>query len=352
VASISVLRFAGPAHVADPEALAAITGPIRAVEHSPFKTVGYTAARHERLDVTLRTGERRALVVKRIRPSTDWTACRTSDRRGREAAMLAESTLGAMWEALACPYLAFAMEDDEVALVMEDLTPHLFPDVRVPLPEEQEEQLLMALAALHARFWSSPALELPWLTQPEHYAGLLDACCAADPGARAPLPDMLREGIIRGWASALKRLPPAVTRVLATPAAEMAWLWAGLPRTLLHGDSKVANFAVLPNQRVAAIDWALLGAGPATLDVGWYLAVNATRLSRSKEDTLGRYRALLAARIPTPLPDALWEALVRAGIVIGARMLLWSKALAVEADRPGARAEWAWWVEHLDAACA
>ena len=352
MAPIGVFQFAGVAQVTDPEALAAVTGPIRVLDRSPLETVGYTTARHERLDVTLRTGEHRALVVKRIQPSTDWTACRSADRRGREGAMLAEPTLGAMWEPLACPYVAFATEDDDVALVMEDLTPFLFPDVRMPLPEEAEEQLLTALATLHARFWSSPALELPWLAQPEHYAGLLDACCAADTGARAPLPELLREGIIRGWARALERLPPAVARVLAAPAAEVAWLWVGLPRTLLHGDAKVANFAVLPNQRVAAIDWALLGAGPATFDVGWYLAVNATRLSRSKEDTLARYRALLEARLLTPLPNGQWEALVRAGIVIGGRMLLWSKALAVEADRPGAQAEWAWWVEHLDAACA
>jgi hypothetical protein len=33
-------------------------------------------------------------------------------------------------------------------------------------------------------------------------------------------------------------------------------------------------------------------------------------------------------------------------------MLLWSKALAVEAERPGALAEWNWWVEQLEAACS
>ena len=87
------------------------------------------------------------------------------------------------------------------------------------------------------------------------------------------------------------------------------------------------------------------------IDVGWYLAVNATRLARSKEELLRRYRALLEPRLGSPLPGALWDALVRFGVVVGARMLLWSKALAVEADRPGARAEWAWWIERLEAAC-
>jgi hypothetical protein len=107
----------------------------------------------------------------------------------------------------------------------------------------------MGLAALHARFWSSPVLDVPWLARPEDYARLLDAGCAADPDVRAVLPDVLREGIIRGWTAAFARLPPAVTRLLAAPVGELSWLWVGLPQTLVHGDARVANFAVLPGRR-------------------------------------------------------------------------------------------------------
>jgi hypothetical protein len=344
-------RFTDPARASEPEVLAAVTGPIAALERAPLATVGYTAARHERCALTLRTGERRGLVVKRVRLSADWTARRSGDRRGREAALLAEPALDAVWEAFACPYLAFAATEDAVALVMDDLAPFLLPDVREPLGEAQEERLLAALATLHARFWTAPALELPWLARPAHFAGLLDARCAADPDACALLPDALRDALVRGWQAALARLPGVVVGQMQAPAEEVAWLWEGLPRTLLHGDAKVANFALLPDGAVAAFDWALLGAGPASLDLGWYVAVNATRLVGTKEETLDRYRALLAARLATPPSDAMWEAMVRAGLVVGARALLWSKAVAVERDRPGARAEWAWWVERLEAAC-
>lgn len=346
-----VFRCADPDRVSKPETLAAVAGPIRTLARTPLKTVGYTAARHERLELTLESGERRGLVVKRFRPSADWTARRTEDQYGREAAMLAEPALDHIWDAFACPYVAFAAADDDVALVMDDLTVHLFPDVREPLRDEQQERLLLSLATLHARFWSSPMLGLSLLARPQHYAGMLDARCAADPGAGGALPDALRESVTRGWRIALQRLPPEVTRVLAAPAADLAELWDVLPWTLLHGDAKVANFALLPDQRVAAFDWALLGAGPATIDIGWYLAVNATRLSLTKEETLGRYRALLTPLLDAPVPDVQWESLVRAGIVVGARMLLWSKALAAEAERPGARAEWEWWAERLVAAC-
>jgi hypothetical protein len=321
---------------------------VRAVEREPLSTVGFTSARFERLVVTLASGEQRRLVSKRIRIAEDWTAVRSSDTCGRATAMLAEPRLAAIWDAFACPYLGFAAHDGEVALLMDDLTPYLFPDVRQPLAEAEEERVLGALATLHARFWGAPVLDLPWLAQPEHLAGLLDARCANDPAAISAFTDTLREHGTRGWALALRQLPRSLDGLIRSPACELSWMWRELPRTLLHGDTKVANFALLPDGRVAAFDWGLVGAGPATLDLGWYVAVNASRLVRSKECTMQRYRALLDAAGAT-LEDGCWEALVSAGLVIAARMLLWSKALAVEAGRAGAREEWVWWVERLEA---
>lgn len=352
-----MLRLRSSSDASDPVALAAITGPIRSLVRTPLTTVGFTGASHERLQLTLESGERRSLVVKRTSTSTDWTAIRSADRLGREAALLAEPSLGPIWDAFACPYLAFAMVEGEIAVVMDDLSPFLFPDVRQPLDDDQEEQLLGALATLHARFWTpaggpAPVLDLPILAKPQVYFGLLDACCAGDPASTALLPDALRDGVTRGWTVALEELPARLFALMTTPAAAMSAFWERLPRTLVHGDVKVANFALLPNGRVGAFDWALAGAAPASIDIGWYLAVNATRLARSKEDTLARYRRLLTARLREPLPNALWAMLVQSAIISGARILLWSKALAVEAERPGALVEWNWWVEQLEAACA
>ena len=277
---------------------------------------------------------------------------RSGDPHGRATALLAEPRLAGIWDAFACPYVAFAIGKDEVVLLMDDLTPHLFPAVREPIDERDEECLLRALARMHARFWGSPVLDLPWLAGPETHAGLIDACCAAEPRQYSVLADAVRENITRGWAAALRRLPATLDELIRVPACELSWLWSGLPRTLLHGDAKVGNMARLPDGRVAAFDWALVAAGPPTLDLGWYLAVNAMRLARSKEHARRRYRALLDEARGEALSDACWQRLVQAGVVIGARMLLWSKALALEADRPGAGAEWAWWIERLEAVSA
>jgi aminoglycoside phosphotransferase (APT) family kinase protein len=146
---------------------------------------------------------------------------------------------------------------------------------------------------------------------------------------------------------ALARLPPTIVSYLTRPGIDWEHVWADVPWTLLHGDVKVANFAIVGDGRVTAFDWAMVGTGPCTIDVGWYLAVNATRLTRSKEEILRKYRLLLEFALGHGLSDPLWSRLEAAAVVSGARMLLWSKTLALELGRPGAADEWNWWVSRL-----
>ena len=92
----------------------------------------------------------------------------------------------------------------------------------------------------------------------------------------------------------------------------------------------------------------MLGKGPATLDLGWYLAVNAGRLARPKEHVIARYRVLLESHLTRPLANLLWERMVSVGVMSGAPMLLWAKALSLqEPGSPQAAEEWNWWVTQL-----
>jgi aminoglycoside phosphotransferase (APT) family kinase protein len=141
----------------------------------------------------------------------------------------------------------------------------------------------------------------------------------------------------------MARVPEEVAQKLTRPGREWAQEWDDLPRTLLHGDVKVANFAIVEGGKVAAFDWAMCGAGPCSVDLGWYLAVNASRLAGTKEEVIARYRALLGI----DLGDATWRRLEDAAIILGARMLLWAKAAALESGRAGAQEEWDWWMERL-----
>jgi hypothetical protein len=342
------LRVDDPAALADPRTIESLTGPIAGIERSPLTTPGFSGSSHERLTVRLASGGTRSLVLKRTRVAADWTLVRSEDRVGREGRLLAEPALAGVWEAFACPYLAWAATEGELALLMEDLADHLLPDAREPMAETQEHRILAALANLHARFWEAPALQLPWLTRPHHLFGLIGARAIeaeASRGFAHPVQARAHEG----WQVAFAHLPPGVAALMREPATALAERSARLPRTLTHGDVKVANFALLPDGRVAAFDWALVGRGPVALELGWYLAVNATRLSGSKEESIARYRRQLEEALARPLGEAFWAATEANAALAGGAMLLWSKALALASGGPRARTEWDWWVERLAA---
>jgi hypothetical protein len=299
-------------------------------------------------------------VLKVSRLSADWTARRTNDVVGREALLLDEPLLQGVWDVITCPYVAYATQPDQVGLLMDDLSSGLLPDVREPLSREHEDTLLGTLARLHARFWDSEALDIDWLVTPAQYCDILAPQVAGDPAVLAVLSTRLRDGVPRGWASALPRLPDAAASMLERPGTEWQTLWSDLPHTLLHGDVKIANFAILAEDSgsgevdrssvsVAAFDWATAGAGPCAIDLGWYLAVNASRLAGSKESVIARYRAFLETALANPIDGATWARLESVAVVCGARMLLWSKALALDEARPGAAEEWRWWVDRLAA---
>jgi phosphotransferase family enzyme len=316
--------------------IAALTSAATHVES--LTGVGFSGASLSRVHA----GER-SYVLKRLRPDADWICNRTGDRRGREAMLLDEPSLDAVWEVFDCPYVAYAIDPDEIGLLMHDLSSDLFPDNREPLAAAQEALLIGSLARLHARFWRRPP-ELEWLARPAQLCDFVAPSCVSNAHV---FPPSLRDAIPRGWQSALSWLPPDIAQLLTMSGAEWQRRWAHLPQTLVHGDPKVANFAITIDRRVSAFDWALAGVGPCSIDLGWYLAVNVSRLAFSKELTIRDYRRHLEFALEQPLADTLWRELESAAVIYGARTLLWSKALAVEAGREGAQGEWDWWVGQL-----
>jgi hypothetical protein len=332
---------------ADADALGALAGPVRSVAAEPLAGVGFSNAALSRITVTRQDGREQRYVLKRTSLGDDWTAVRSRDVTGREAQLIGDEQFAGVWEVFECPYAAFAVERGHTGLLMTDLTPHLLPDVRAPLSCDQEDALLGALAALHARFWNAPALDRTWLATPSDYCEILGPAVAGDAAAIATLSSPLQQGVPGGWTSAMPRIDGAAAAKLTCAGRDHQRAWRDLPRTLVHGDAKVANFAILPGGRVSAFDWAIAGAGPCTIDVGWYLAVNASRLTGTKEQLLDRYRARLEDARGERIAESVWRRLEQVAVICGARMLLWSKALALDAGRPGADAEWAWWMDRL-----
>jgi hypothetical protein len=328
----------------DPDFLSTVVGPVRAVERSPIdKPSGFSGASHERFHLILEDDDRVSLVLKRTRLDEEWTAYRSDDTRGREALLLDSREVAEAWSVFASPYVAFARETGEIGLLMHDLEPYLLPDVREPIAIESEDAILSRLARLHAIHWERPLPE--WLAKTGHHLSLVGPINVGhDP--RRPPPAAMLERVREGWLEVFRRVPAPVARLLRTPEQHEE-RFAALPHTLIHGDAKVANFAFLPGHRIGAFDWAMAGHEPVSIEIGWYLAVNASRLARSKEAVLERYRELLETALGRPLPSDPWEEIRAAAFLAGAIMLLWTKALAVRDGRAGAEAELDWWVERI-----
>ena len=333
------------ADLTDPASLGAVR-----VREEPLSTVGFSGATHRRIVAVLPSGDTRRFLLELCEPAREWTAIRSGDCVGREWCLLAERSLDAVWDAFVSPYVAYAVEGGRSGLLMEDLGAHVFPDVREPIARPHEDQLLAALARLHARFWRSPALSTSWLGRASSTSGIVLPAVLDDAASLALMPPALRERLRLGWDAALARLSTRAAGVLRCPARIVHEAWADLPETLVHGDVKVANFAPIPSRGIAAFDWALVGAGPSTTDLGWYLGVNASRLTRSKEAVIACYRELLECELGQALDDALWARLEDVAVIYGARTMLWTKGAQVASGSEAGRTEWEWWARRLEEA--
>ncbi len=107
------------------------------------------------------------------------------------------------------------------------------------------------------------------------------------------------------------------------------------PKTLVHGDWKAANLGLHPDGRTILLDWGEVpGEASPLADLAWYLALNAARLPRSKEDTIGDYRAALERQgVDT---GGWWEEALGLELLGVMLQFGWEKALG----GPGAELEW------------
>ena len=331
----------------EPDFLSPILGAVEGVQISDLVTPGHSGSLHKKLIVTLSGGKTISLVMKTIHPEMDVTIRRTGALYTREALLLDSRALDDIWNFFESPYIAYAKEETSAALLMHDLSDYIVPDKREPVTIEQETDFISLLAKFHVRYLGSPVLNHPWLTSEVSYFRMFGPYTWPEEniaGHMRPLYEMVGEG----WNFARTILPSKIQELLWKPAINLVSILDGLPRTLIHGDSKVGNFAFMPSHKIAAFDWSLIGAAPSSCEIGWYLAVNATRLARSKEDVLKLYRSVFESELGQQLTETSWSRFKSAGILSGSLSMLWKKALNVKQNLPGAQDEWNWWEKELD----
>jgi hypothetical protein len=199
-------------------------------------------------------------------------------------------------------YLAEASRGGRFLLVLDDLEAQgcEMMDLARVSGVAYLEDVVDALASLHAGFWESPRLDedLAWVRPQTRRAGFALETRLFRAARRA----RLRSGELPGELRDLARLLSAAT----WPLAE---IWERGPLTLCHGDTHSGNSYRRPGGGAGFFDWQVAHAAHGMRDVAYFLTVSApTNLRRAHERALiERYLAGLEARgVGTPTFDEAW----------------------------------------------
>jgi len=248
----------------------------------------------------------RRFILKRTSLASDWIARATHDddlregwlaaMRPRDRSLIPQATI---------PYLGAASDGDGVAILMPDLSTELIswerPGHDPAIDTETLARVLGVIARLHALPWSR-TLEAsaeregepspPWCPLPERLTLLTARSAAAYSAEGNPVGDRF----LAGW-NAFDRLAPAtahdLVERLGADVTPLVTALGSLPALGLHGDLKLANVALLPDEHVGLIDWQMTLRAPLAVEMGWFLVSNSGSLPVEPDDVMHGYRQAL-----------------------------------------------------------
>ena len=253
-------------------------------DEEPFPNDGWSGAALTRL----RSAGGHSFILKRDSVARDWIARATADGPILREAWFAAHGPDLPFPARA-PYLGAGVDGTQVGILMPDLSDVLF-DWNATLTVDQLDQVLAALATLHAH---------PWGDEFEHGGGhwtpwreRLTLICRPALERPGPARDAVADRLLPGWDAWDRRATPGARAVIAALAADsgpfLAAL-AALPPTLLHGDLKLANAGIASDGAVELVDWQMVMVAPVAVELGWFLVSNVNALPVPAGDVLERY---------------------------------------------------------------
>ncbi|HXG26720.1 MAG TPA: hypothetical protein VNL94_07715 [Candidatus Binatia bacterium] len=310
------------------------------LEHAseaPFQHDGWSGA----LLTRLTRGDGARFVLKRDSLARDWIARVTADDPSLREAWLAAAH-PALPAPVRLPHLGVAVDGDDVALLMPDLTGTLLA-WEAPVDVAAVDRVVGALAALHRAPWHAalPA-GFPWTDVRRRILLLAPPSAAAYEAEGNPVGTRF----LAGWAAFERHAPAAARDLVARLGADPEPLMRGLralPAAGLHGDLKLGNVGLEPDGTVWLTDWQMTMVAPAAVELGWFLVCNVAGLPLEPDAVLARYR--VAAGRPA---DDGWAAERDLAIIVGLLLRGWRKGLDAEAGLttacgwPAAR-DLAWW---------
>jgi hypothetical protein len=320
-------------------------------------------------------GHGRRYVLKRTSLQRDWIARATRDEDLREG-WLAALPPGAMaWIPRAMPYLGAAADGDGVAILTPDLSNELIawerPGHEPAIDADTLDRVLRAVVRLHAVPWSDILESVagrdgepspPWCPLPERLTLLAPTSAARYQADANPVGDRF----LAGWEAFSRRAPASARELIDRLAADPEPLVLALqvlPWVGLHGDLKLANVALLPDDHVGFIDWQMTLRAPIALEMGWFLVSNSGSLPVGPDAVMRAYRDVLDrdkwgfyGGVAEGGLTGDWDLQLDLTWIVGLLLRGWRKGLDAEAGVTlpsgiSAAADLAWWCEQaVDAA--
>ena len=257
-------------------------------------------------------------VLKRMSLTDDFIMAASSDTRCRSVTLWQYNLLDELLPEIEHEIVACANDGEGWALLMNDLSGHVFTNEVKPTPAQTLE-LLDAMARVHATFWNDDRLTAPELgicdtRQLLEMSSLASALCF-EQGTNSPLP----EWIIRGWAKLADLLPADLydpMRELMDDPRPLLDAVEQYQKTLIHGDFRAENLAY--TDRSVLLDWQEAAYTLPTADLVWFLRDESFSPEYGRFEAEVYYRQRLEWHLGARFANEEWQAMLDLGYGIDA----------------------------------
>jgi hypothetical protein len=274
-------------------------------------------------------------VIKQMSIDSDWIMFASADEQCRAVRLWEYGLLDQLRPHLEHKIIACARDENGGAILMHDLTGHVYTWGESMTPE-LVPVFLDRLARFHAAFWSDPHLTDPCL-------GLCDATRLLDATSLAmaqnqaePSRGVLPDWITDGWEVMGKLLEADVFAELRRLSKNPRPLIAALnryPYTLLHGDYRAENMGHA--DQPVLIDWQLATFSLMTIDLAWFVKFAYVSNTLGQQTAIDYYRTRLETYLDRHFDDAEWQIMIDLGYFVDAvRSTCFSAYWSIHSDTP------------------
>lgn len=332
------------------DVLAALTGQsIAAVRQSPFP-IALGASGSRLFTIETNDGQGPRFVLKLVLAESDWVMRATNDQHGRETLLWQRGIIDRLPAEIARIVVACAKDGPGWAILMRDVSTALLPASSWNIADTQ--QLLEALAALHATFWDDAEAFTPaagFCSLWHYYTSLSPVTASRETKGSDDYPSL----VARGWALLDTVVEPdvaALARRLIESPQPLVQALEKFPQTLVHRDMNLGNLGLLRERptQTALLDWQYAGAAPPGVDLAGFLSEFSAWLPVTKEEVIQAYHDRLARRLGPRFAESWWQPQLELALLGDFVRLAWAYAYHLTHDESRDRQaryqkELAWW---------